>query len=236
MRNIFLVIFLLLKFLAFAQMPTIPASNLKIVNLRCNQFDVTWTNGNGAQRIVFVREKKPLKHTPSQDEYYLSNSVFGLGESIVSDSDYCVYKGTGSSCTVTGLKKNTRYYVGVFEFNTNPPNYQYLTTSFPQRDTITRNMLAKFEIEDPKQCLNDNQFKYINKSVSDNDMSFQWLFGDGETSLDSNALHTYKDYGIYRVKLIVSDFICSDTVIKQDTVRPHPKANFYLEPLKAPLS
>jgi hypothetical protein len=27
--------------------------------------------------------------------------------------------------------------------------------------------------------------------------------------------------------------MCSDSVIKQDTVRPHPKANFYLEPLKA---
>jgi PKD repeat protein len=214
-----------------AQMPTIPASNLKIVNLRCNQFDVTWTNGNGAQRIVFVREKKPLKYTPDQDEYYISNSVFGMGEAIVSDSDYCVYKGTGSSCTVTGLKKNTRYYVGVFEFNTNPPNYQYLTTSFPKRDTITRNMLAKFEIDRPIQCLNGNNFKYINKSVSENDMSFKWLFGDNETSTDSNTTHSYKNYGIYHVKLIVQSIGCTDTAFNYDTVNPHPVVNFQLDPL-----
>ena len=232
MRNNLLFLFILKTCVLLAQTPTIPASNLKIVDLRCNQFDVTWTNGNGAQRIVFVREKKPLKHTPDQDEYYISNSVFGMGEAIVGDSDYCVYKGTGSSCTVTGLKKNTRYYVGVFEFNTNPPNYQYLTTSFPQRDTITRFIVPKFEIEDPKQCLNDNQFKYVNKSVSDYDMSFKWLFGDNETSTDSNTTHSYKNYGIYQVKLVVLNVGCTDTAFLNDTVHPNPIANFHLDPSK----
>ena len=231
MRNNLLFLFILKTCVLLAQTPTIPAGNLKITNIRCNQLDVTWTNGNGTQRIVFVREKKPLKHTPAQGEYYISNSEFGLGESILSDSDYCVYKGTGSSCRVTGLKKNTRYYVGVFEFNTNPPNYDYLTTSFPQRDTITRNMLAKFEIEDPEQCLNGNIFKYINKSVSENDMSFKWLFGDNEISTDSNTSHSYKNYGIYKVKLIVQSIGCTDTSFNYDTVHLHPVANFQLEPL-----
>lgn len=72
-------------------------------------------------------------------------------------------------------------------------------------------MLAKFEIDRPIQCLNGNIFKYINKSVSENDMSFKWLFGDNEISTDSNTTHSYKNYGIYKVKLIVQSIGCTDT-------------------------
>lgn len=50
-------------------------------------------------------------------------------------------------------------------------------------------------------------------------LSYNWNFGDGNTSTQANPSHTYTALGNYTVRLIVSDPNCSDTIIRTDFVR-----------------
>ena len=45
--------------------------------------------------------------------------------------------------------------------------------------------------------------------------TYQWSFGDGATSTDQNASHTYAASGVYTVQLIESNGSCSDTTSQQ---------------------
>ncbi len=55
--------------------------------------------------------------------------------------------------------------------------------------------------------------------------SFIWKFGDGSAwSNVSNPIHTYTSPGIYNVTLIInSSFGCSDTIIKNVSIKPIPE-------------
>ncbi|HEY9176789.1 MAG TPA: T9SS type A sorting domain-containing protein [Flavipsychrobacter sp.] len=54
-----------------------------------------------------------------------------------------------------------------------------------------------------------NSVNFTNKSV--NGTSYNWSFGDGQTSTDANPSHTYNDSGMYVIRLITSKGGCSDT-------------------------
>lgn len=55
-----------------------------------------------------------------------------------------------------------------------------------------------------------NSVNFTNKSV--NGTSYNWNFGDGQTSTYANPSHTYNDSGTYIVRLITTKGGCSDTV------------------------
>ena len=52
--------------------------------------------------------------------------------------------------------------------------------------------------------------------------SWQWSFGDGETSIAQNPLHQYTDTGLQTVRLIVTNSGCPDTLVKADFIRIKP--------------
>ena len=64
-------------------------------------------------------------------------------------------------------------------------------------------------------------------------VSWEWNFGDGNTSVQRNPVHTYTQDGNYTVSLIVTDLNgCSDTLIRQDYIRlSHPQAEFVADQL-----
>ncbi|TAE47633.1 MAG: PKD domain-containing protein, partial [Bacteroidetes bacterium] len=72
-------------------------------------------------------------------------------------------------------------------------------------------------------------------SFSDRTMHIpnQWLweFGDGNTSVLQNPVHTYQEDGIYNVKLTVTDrYGCSDEIEKINYIRlDHPEVDFNVE-------
>ena len=74
---------------------------------------------------------------PSDGITYTANTAFGSGSQI-GTANYVVYKGTGSTVTVTGLSKLTNYYINVYTFNGTGGTENFLTTnpatgSQPQR-------------------------------------------------------------------------------------------------------
>ncbi|MBT3629990.1 MAG: T9SS type A sorting domain-containing protein [Candidatus Marinimicrobia bacterium] len=86
------------------------------------QSEVTWTNYTGAvttwwdQVIVLAKSGSAVDATPSGDpSSYTANAEFSSG-SQVGTGNYVVFKGTGTSQTVTGLTNGTTYHYEAFVY------------------------------------------------------------------------------------------------------------------------
>ena len=89
---------------------------------------------------------------------------------------------------------------------------------------------VRFDIDDNVQCLLNNKFNFTNKSdIKYGTLSDAWTFGDKQSSNNKSPNHTYADYGIYTVRLIVSsDKGCTDSIQSTLRVHPQPEAVFTL--------
>ena len=83
-----------------------------------------------------------------------------------------------------------------------------------------------FSINDTDQCLPVQRFIMSNLSkIKQGSMTYQWLFGDGNTSNTFNAQHVYGLPGVYAIQLkAISNFGCRDSISKTNVVYHQPKA------------
>ena len=95
--------------------PTLNSTTMIFSNIGCNSIDISWSSGNGSNRIV-VASTSTIVGTPTDQTNYSSNAAFGSGD-IISAGEFVVYNGTGNSFSVTSLNSNTIYYFAVFEYN-----------------------------------------------------------------------------------------------------------------------
>lgn len=106
--------------------PTIQAHSITFSSVVSTGMTISWTNGNGAGRVVYMKQTDTGTAEPVDNEVYTANSVFGSGTQIGTSGWYSVYRGTGTSVSVTGLIGNKNYQVQVFEYNTVSTSYNYL--------------------------------------------------------------------------------------------------------------
>jgi gliding motility-associated-like protein len=88
--------------------------------------------------------------------------------------------------------------------------------------------IANFLVSDSVICKNNSiNFTSVGNN-SANIASYQWLFGDGATAVNSTTTHTYTQAGKYTVQLIITDiFGCKDTLQKALYIQVDgPTANF----------
>jgi len=110
--------------------PTIPASGQSSANITTSQADINWTangDGNGGV-IVFLKQGSAITTDPTQTTNYNANSVFGSGDQIGATGARAVYKGTGSTVTVTGLTTNLTYYYAIYAFHSTTNCYASAAT------------------------------------------------------------------------------------------------------------
>lgn len=103
-------------------LPSSQASGVTLTPITSNatQASLSWTNGNGAKRAVFVRATSATTAAPVvNDTVYTANPAFGSGTQIGATGWYNVYNGTGTSVTVTGLTPGTSYAAMAIEYNDN---------------------------------------------------------------------------------------------------------------------
>ena len=108
--------------------PLTQATNITFSTIGTTQMTIGWTIGNGSGRAVFVKQTDTGTTTPANNTTYTANTVFGSG-TLISTGWYCVYNGTGTSVTVTGLTPVTKYITQVFEYNGEATAEIYNTTT-----------------------------------------------------------------------------------------------------------
>lgn len=103
-------------------------------------------------------------------------------------------------------------------------------------DTISKSVVvfpqpkANFTVNADEQCL--KQHKYILKnytSLLEGNLTYNWSFGDGTVSTDTNYTKTYAKDSTYTVRLISSSSNnCKDTAYRTLTLHPSPNAKFVM--------
>lgn len=94
--------------------PTVPASNVSGGTPGPTSATITWANGGGSSRAVFMEAGSSGTPTVSNGTTYSASTTF---PTTPGSSWYCVYNGTGSSVTVTNLQPSTQYRAMVVEYN-----------------------------------------------------------------------------------------------------------------------
>jgi len=129
MRNVYILSALLI-FLSgniFGQAPSTQATSLAINNLSQTEFDISWVRGDGGNCIVMAFEGSLSLPTVVDGTTYTADVNFADG-SECGTGWYCVYNGTGTSVTLTGLTANTHYIIYVYEYNGASGSEEYLAT------------------------------------------------------------------------------------------------------------
>ena len=85
---------------------------------------------------------------------------------------------------------------------------------------ISSGATAGFSNSYPDNCSLPVSVNFNNLSTGSGAISYQWFFGDGGTSKETNPSHIYTALGNYSLKLIVTNSGgCTDTLIKTDEIR-----------------
>jgi hypothetical protein len=108
--------------------PSTQAASIIFSSTSSTQTDISLTSGNGSNRVIFMLAGSTGNAVPVNATTYTANAAFGSGTQIGTSGWYCVYNGTGSSLTVTGLNPGTTYRAQVFEYNGRTGIEQYLTS------------------------------------------------------------------------------------------------------------
>lgn len=112
--------------------PTTQASAYNTTALGTSSATLNWTDGDGDEVLVVVKEGSAVDTDPDSGTDYTSNSVFGTGDEL-GTGNYVVQSGSAtSSVSITGLSEATTYHVAVYEYNTTDTCYltPALTGSF----------------------------------------------------------------------------------------------------------
>jgi len=108
--------------------PTTQASDISFTDITTNSMTVNWTNGDGANRAVFVKEEAGSITNPTDGTTYTASADWATkGDQLGTSGYYCVYNGTGNSVGLTNLDLSKSYTVQIFEYNGDSGEEAYFT-------------------------------------------------------------------------------------------------------------
>lgn len=150
--------------------PSIPAANLIASSILDSSLTVSWTNGNGARRLVLVKEGSGDFRLPADGRKYAPtevNNIFGLTPVAQGSETYVCYDGTESSFELKKLDNIRVYYITVVEYNESDSSY----TSYGRDGVPIINNLPPA----PTKGASEMQFK----NVTATGMTVKWKNGNG---------------------------------------------------------
>ncbi|MCX7986171.1 MAG: gliding motility-associated C-terminal domain-containing protein [Bacteroidales bacterium] len=107
--------------------PTVQASNVVVRDSSATSATIHWTKGNGSYYVVFITAGDEDSAYPQDNTSYVANNEFGKGSQLLGTGWYCVYVGTDTFATISGLSPDTEYRVHVITFNGTTGNEKYCT-------------------------------------------------------------------------------------------------------------
>jgi len=85
-------------------------------------------------------------------------------------------------------------------------------------ETITLNSgpIAEFTVDEYEFSLSNIPTEFLDLSIDDNIINWEWEFGDGSSSNEQNPSHLYLNPGIYYITLTITDlYNCQDVITKE---------------------
>ncbi|MEO7312020.1 MAG: PKD domain-containing protein [Chitinophagaceae bacterium] len=109
------------------------------------------------------------------------------------------------------------YYVALYVENTNGCGTYLNKPAFAKiGDTVK----ADFDTTMQPYCKLPKTVSFLNASAGSGTFTYNWDFGDGTFSTQTNPVHSYTNFGNYTVKLTAtSSYGCSNTVVKTNLVK-----------------
>ncbi len=201
-KYIFLFNFLILTTWVNAGEPTVQPTNITVTNSNCTDVTITWTNGDGAWRLMIIKEASAVTAAPSDGtKGYTASSTFGLGTNLGS-GNYICFNNITNSVKITGLKQNTTYHIALFEHdNLNP---DYLTTSPATASFTTENIDFKAYFTYKDSCQRKNSYVFHNRTTATfGPLDYQWNLGDGTKVKADSVIYSYDTGGVFTITLSV---------------------------------
>lgn len=115
--------------LAFRTEPTTQASGITFSSVGTNSMTVNWSgSGSGDGVIVVIKQDTPVDVDPTDGTEHTADPAYAAGEHL-GGSNYVLFRGSGSSVSVTDLLPDTTYHVAVYAYAGTGPglsgiNYQ----------------------------------------------------------------------------------------------------------------
>lgn len=146
--------------------PTIQASDLNYTFVNNTSMNLTWTRGNGSSVLLVADDEGPIEQNPQEGSNYFCRPYFMSGGYISFNGGYGIYNGTGTSCTISGLKHGTKYNFALYEVSS---SYCYHTPG------------VKLDLTTTSTCVQPSKVAYINDIVlnADNSVNLSWTRGNG---------------------------------------------------------
>ena len=113
--------------------PTAQANSVSFSSIATNGMTVNLSSGNGANRIVVMRESAAVDGNPADGVAYAVDDTLGGGR--------VVYNGAGSSVAMSGLSAGALYHFRVYEFNGSGDSCNYLTSTATDNPDSQRTLL-----------------------------------------------------------------------------------------------
>ncbi|MEI7420845.1 MAG: glycine-rich protein, partial [Prolixibacteraceae bacterium] len=174
--------------------PTTQASAIVFSAIQATQVTIDWTNGNGAKRAVFVKATTGAITNPVNLTTYTASADWSSkGTQLGLSGYYCVYNGTGSSVTMTGLTSGTTYIVQVFEYTGTAGAEMYNTATAnnnpKSQTTCSITLISSQSTAAQTQCLNGN-FTIITVTATGTNLTYQWYSNTSASNSGGTSLVT----------------------------------------------
>jgi autotransporter-associated beta strand protein len=154
--------------------PTTDSSSLSFSNIGAYSMDLSWTSGNGASRIVVVRQGSATSWTPADGTAPSGVSADFSAAADQASGNKIAYSGSGNSFTLSGLDPETTYHVTIFEYNGSGTEVNYYLGGTP----LSGNETTGAETCTPAEVVLIQQAAYYSKFTDGGD-----IFDNGGTEL-----------------------------------------------------
>gem|GEM_PF-1427148 len=185
--------------------PDTQATNLSFTTIQLTQMNISWTRGNGDSCVVFMLAGTNGTASPVDDTFYVPDAAFQNGDQIGTSGWYCIYRGIGTSVTVTGLTGSTDYQLHVCEFNSGSILYNNdAATGNPANQTTSASPMT---LEYNTNL--DNTTTIVLPLYGTVNVTVDWGDGNSDSyTTTGNKNHTYFSEGTYTVSItgIVTQF------------------------------
>ncbi|MCZ2223527.1 MAG: PKD domain-containing protein [Chitinophagales bacterium] len=180
-----------------------------------------------------VRVFGPTADFSTTEDQFCSGSTVNFTDASSTDGTHPITQwiwnyGDGTNASYTSAPFNHTYVTGgSFSVKLKTvDSYGCVDSVYKNNAVKIAKTTAIFTESDTLVCPG-TEVNFINQSTGNN-LSYQWSFGDGNTSTSISPNHSYNNEGTYTIRLFATDTLgCADTLLKINRIKVYnPKASF----------